>query len=169
MNSIIIIFIIIVFIDGIMKKKNLLELYIEGVKEVFQIMIPIFSTLLTYTIFVELLRSSHFIEFISQIFSPVTSILSIPIDIIVLSILRPISSSISLTYLHSIYELFGVDHVVSILASIIHSNSDTTLYVTTLYFSSIKKNNHGYAIKVGLLLDFLAIILSIIFYLKFIV
>ncbi|MCI9049787.1 MAG: spore maturation protein B, partial [Coprobacillus sp.] len=39
-------------------------------------------------------------------------------------------------------------------------------YVITLYFSTIHVKNTRYALWVGLFMDFLAVLLAIIFYLK---
>ena len=95
--------------------------------------------------------------------------MNIPIDIFVISLLRPISASASLSFLYSIYELFGVDHSISLLATMIQSGSDTTLYVIALYFSSLSITDTRYATLLGLILDALAVILALIFYINFIV
>ena len=155
MNKIIIIFLIIVFIDGLMKKCNMFDMFIDGVKDALILIKPIFTTLIAFMLFVELLRSSGFIDILSFVIQPV-----------ILGFLRPISANASLSFLYSIYELFGVDHPLSLLATLIQSGSDTTLYVITLYFSTIHVKNTRYALWVGLFMDFLAVLLAIIFYLK---
>ena len=58
MNRAIIIFLIIVFIDGLMKRCNLFELFIDGVKDALTLVKPIFTTLMAFMLFVGLLRSS---------------------------------------------------------------------------------------------------------------
>lgn len=166
MNKIIIIFLIIVFIDGLMKKCNMFDMFIDGVKDALILIKPIFTTLIAFMLFVELLRSSGFIDILSFVIQPIIQWISIPIDIVILGFLRPISANASLSFLYSIYELFGVDHPLSLLATLIQSGSDTTLYVITLYFSTIHVKNTRYALWVGLFMDFLAVLLAIIFYLK---
>lgn len=166
MNKIIIIFLIIVFIDGLMKKCNMFDMFIDGVKDALILIKPIFTTLIAFMLFVELLRSSGFIDILSFVIQPIIQWIGIPIDIIILGFLRPISANASLSFLYSIYELFGVDHPLSLLATLIQSGSDTTLYVITLYFSTIHVKNTRYALWVGLFMDFLAVLLAIIFYLK---
>ena len=166
MNKIIIIFLIIVFIDGLMKKCNMFDMFIDGVKDALNLIKPIFTTLIAFMLFVELLRSSGFIDILSFVIQPIIQWIGIPIDIVILGFLRPISANASLSFLYSIYELFGVDHPLSLLATLIQSGSDTTLYVITLYFSTIHVKNTRYALWVGLFMDFLAVLLAIIFYLK---
>lgn len=166
MNKMIIIFLIIVFIDGLIKKCNMFEMFLEGIKEAFSLVKPIFMTLVAFMLFVELLRNSGFIDVLSTMMHPVLNFINIPIDIFVLSLLRPISANVSLSFLFSIYNIFGVDHPISLLGTLIQSGSDTTLYVIALYFSTINIKNTKYAISLGLFLDVLAVFLAIIFYLK---
>ena len=166
MNKVVLIFLIIVFVDGVIKKCNLFEMFIEGVKEALKIAKPIFTTLVAFMLFVALLRSSGFIDVISHVMSPMLQSIGIPVDIFILGLLRPISANASLSFLYSIYELFGIDHPISLLATLIQSGSDTTLYVITLYFSTIKIKETRYALWVGLFMDCLAVILAIIFYIK---
>lgn len=166
MNKMIIIFLIIVFIDGLIKKCNMFEMFLEGIKEAFSLVKPIFMTLVAFMLFVELLRNSGFIDVLSTMMRPVLNFINIPIDIFVLSLLRPISANVSLSFLFSIYNIFGVDHPISLLGTLIQSGSDTTLYVIALYFSTINIKNTKYAISLGLFLDVLAVFLAIIFYLK---
>lgn len=166
MNKVIIIFLMIVFIDGLIKRSNMFDMFIDGVKDALKLIKPIFTTLIAFMLFVSLLRSSGFIDVLSSFVQPVIQWISIPIDIFILGFLRPISANASLSFLYSIYELFGVDHPLSLLATLIQSGSDTTLYVITLYFSTIHMKKTKYAIWLGLLMDALAVCLAIIFYLK---
>lgn len=166
MNKVIIIFLIIVFIDGLIKRCNMFDMFIDGVKDALKLIKPIFTTLIAFMLFVSLLRSSGFIDVLSSFIQPVIQWFGIPIDIFVLGFLRPISANASLSFLYSIYEIFGVDHPLSLLGTLIQSGSDTTLYVITLYFSTVHIKNTRYAIWLGLLMDCLAVIMAIIFYLK---
>lgn len=166
MNKVIIIFLFIVFVDGLIKKCHLFELFIEGVKDALTLIKPIFTTLMAFMLFVQLLRSSGTIDVLSALFQPLIQCLQIPIDIFVLGLLRPISANASLSFLYSFYEVFGVDHPLSLLATLIQSGSDTTMYVVALYFSSIQMKNTRYALWIGLMMDFLSVIFAILIYLK---
>ncbi len=166
MNKVIIIFLIIVFIDGLIKDDNLFEHFIEGVKEALCLIKPLFVTMMTFMLFVQLLKTSGFIDVLATLFKPIIQRIGIPIDIFILALLRPISANASLSFLYSFYESFGVDHPLSLLATLIQSGSDTTLYVITLYFSSLNIKKTRYAIHIGLFMDFIAVVLAIVFYIK---
>ena len=169
MNRLVMLFIFIVLIHGLVKRIDMFHWFVEGSKEVFVIIKPVFVTLISYMLFVELFNASGFVDVLSTIFSKLLFKLNIPIDIFVISLLRPISASASLSFLYSIYELFGVDHSISLLATMIQSGSDTTLYVIALYFSSLSLTDTRYATMLGLFLDALAVVLAFIFYINFIV
>lgn len=166
MNKIIVIFLVIVFIDGLIKRCHLFDLFIDGVKDALTLIKPIFTTLMAFMLFVQLLRSSGFIEVLSSLCQPLIQMLGIPIDIFILGLLRPISANASLSFLYSIYEVFGVDHPLSLLSTLIQSGSDTTMYVVALYFSSIQMKKTRYALWIGLTMDCLAVIMAIMIYLK---
>jgi len=166
MNKVMIIFFIIVFIDGLLKHQHLFELYIDGVKDAFTLIQPLFTTLMAFLLFVQLLRYSGTIEILGSFFEPFLRFIGIPIDIFILGLLRPVSANASLSFLYSIYEVFGVDHPLSLLSTLIQSGSDTTLYVVTLYFSSLQMKNTRYALWIGLFMDALSVILAIMIYLK---
>lgn len=166
MNKIVIIFLLAVFIDGIVKHCSLFDMFVDGVKDALKLCKPLFTTLMAFMVFVQLLQSCGIIDILSWIMQPLIHYLQIPIDIFILGFLRPISANASLSFLYSFYETFGVDHPLSLLATLIQSGSDTTFYVVTLYFSSIHMKKTSYALPVGLTMDCLAIILAIIIYLK---
>lgn len=165
MNNIMIIFLSTLFIYCIFKKINIFDLYIEGVKKSLVLIIPIFSSMMAFLLFVTLMKSCGIINILSYVFVPV---LHLPVDLLIMSILRPISANASLSYLYTLYQSFGVDHHFSLIATLIQCSSDTTLYVVTMYFSSIHVKDSRYAVHIGLFLDFLSVIFAFLL-LKFIV
>ena len=92
------------------------------------------------------------------------NILHIPVDLLIMAVIRPLSGQGAMVLLKRIYECYGIDHVYSLLASIVQTGSDTTLYVVTLYFGSIKEKNYRYSLVLGFFLDFLAFSMIICFY-----
>ncbi len=166
MDRIVILFLTVVFIDGLIKRQSLFELFIEGVKEALSLIKPLFTTLMAFMLFVQLLRSSGTIELIASCMQPLIQKIGVPVDVFILGFLRPVSANASLSFLYTIYEVFGVDHPLSLLSTLIQSGSDTTLYVVTLYFSSLHMKNTRYAIALGLFMDMMSIFLAIMIYLK---
>ena len=114
-------------------KKYLFMKFITGVKEGMHYLMILFSFNASY--------------FMGQIFFLVVvylfnryflySIFSIPLDLLLMAFTRPISSQTSLIILKRIYDHYGIDHLYSLMGSILQTGSDTTLYVVSLYYGSI--------------------------------
>ena len=162
MDSVILIIILIALVEASFKHVDIFNEFIEGVKEGSKLLITLFPTMMAFTLWVTCFQYCGLIELLEIGFKSIFAILNIPIDIFMMMIVRPFSSNGSLTILNNIFLKY------SILGSIIQTGSDTTFYVVTLYFGSIKLQNNRYALKLGLWLDAIACLLATIAYLLFI-
>lgn len=147
---------------GNKKRVDVYDTFIDGVKESFSMIKSLFPTFIAMILAVNLFINSGFLEFILNIFRPFCDKLSIPIDILPLAIVRPISGSASLAYLNNIYSRYGPDSFIGYLASVMQGSTDTTLYVIGLYFGSIGIKKIRYSMFAGLCADLIGIISSII-------
>ena len=93
---------------------------------------------------------------------PIFKIINVPIEILPLAIIRPISGSASLAYLNNIFKVHGPDSFIGLLSSVMQGCTDTTFYVITLYFGSIGIKKIKYSLFAGLCADLIGIISSII-------
>lgn len=168
MDSIILIIILVALIEATIKKVDIFNEFIEGVKEGTKLLMTLFPTMMAFTLWVTCFQSCGIINILEILFRNIFQTLNIPIDLFMMMIIRPFSSNGSLTVLNNVFLKYGVDHPYSLLGSIIQTGSDTTFYVVTLYFSSIKLQNNRYALKLGLWLDTIACLLAIICFLLFI-
>lgn len=168
MNSIILIILLIAFVEAIFKHVDIFDEFINGVKEGSKLLLTIFPTMMAFMVWVTCFQSCGIINLLENMFKNIFQILNIPIDIFMMMLVRPFSSNGSLSVLNNLFLNYGVDHPYSILGSIIQTGSDTTFYVVTLYFGSIKLQNNRYALKLGLWLDAIACTLALIAYLLFI-
>lgn len=147
---------------GILKKTNVYDDFIEGSKESFSMILNLFPSLLAMILGVNILVKSGLIENIFIFLKPLLDFFKIPLEIIPLAIMRPISGSSSLVILNNIFSTIGPDSLAGKLGSILQGSTDTTFYVLTLYFGSISIKKIRYALWAGLLGDLLGIISSII-------
>lgn len=144
---------------GFLKKTDVHENFIEGSKESFKMIYNLFPTLLAMIIGINLLLESNILNLIANL---IQKIVNIPTEIIPLALLRPISGSSALAILNNIYLNQGPDSYVGRLASVIQGSTETTFYVLSLYFSVVGIKKIKYALKVGLIADFIGIVLSFI-------
>lgn len=84
------IFLIILFY-GILEKKPVFDIFLEGAKEGIEIAVKILPTLVGLFVAIGALRSSGVLDFVINLISPITNLLGFPKDIMPLAILRPIS------------------------------------------------------------------------------
>lgn len=144
---------------GMIKRVDLYDTFIAGSKESFKIGYTVFPNMLAMIVSVNILINSGLLDDIIRIATP---FLKVPIEVISLAIMRPISGNASLALLNSLYTNYGVDHFYSLLGSAIQGCTDTTLYVIALYYGSIGIKNIKYALKNSIIADVVGISTSIL-------
>ncbi|MBR7041894.1 MAG: spore maturation protein [Bacilli bacterium] len=149
---------LIVIIYALYKKVDIYQEFLNGVKEGLELSLNIFSSMFSMIIAVTILVKSNIITDISNLIN----ITIFPKEIIPIAILRPISSSSSITLLNSILSTYGVDSLIGKISSIITGSTDTTIYIIGMYYSSIKIKKIKHSLIIGLLADLSTVIISII-------
>ncbi len=162
--SIIIIPLLVLFIViyGYKQKVNIYNSFLNGAKEGLVSTFNIFPTLIAMVFAINIFLKSNFIEFFLGFLKPLFSNLNIPFDILPMALLRPISGSSTLVIMNNIFEMHGPDSFIGLLASIIQGCTDTTFYVMSLYFGSVKILKTRYALKVGLFADLCGIVAAFV-------
>lgn len=136
--------------------------FTTGVSKSFKMIKTLFPTLLSMIFAINIFISSGFLDFIFKLLNPIISIIKIPIEILPIALMRPISSGASLAYLNNIFERFGPDSFIGFLSSVIQGCTDTTLYVISLYFGYIGIKKIRYSLFAGFMADLIGIVASII-------
>lgn len=161
-NLVIPIMVLIIVIYGFFKKIDIYDVFVEGSKESYDMIITMFPCMLAMIFGINIFVKSGVLEFIFSFFHNILEHLNIPVSIIPMAIMRPISGSSSLAILNSILESFGPDSFVGRLASVIQGSTDTTLYIITLYFGSVGIKKIRYSLWAGLAADVIGITSAII-------
>lgn len=156
----IVIFIIILY--GVIEKKNVFDIFLNGAKDGVKIVVKIFPTLVGLFLAIGLLRNSGLLEFIINIINPILVKFQVPSEILPLAILRPISGSASIAIATDIMKSFGVDSNIGIIASVIMGSTETTLYTIAVYTSSVNIKDTKYVLPAALIADAVGIATSII-------
>ena len=122
----------------------------------------LFPTFIAMILAINLFINSGFLDFFLSLFKPLFNLINVPVEILPLAIVRPISGSASLAYLNNIFNQYGPDSFIGLLSSVLQGCTDTTFYVITLYFGSIGIKKIRYSLIAGLCADLIGIIASII-------
>ena len=150
------------------KKVKAYDKFLEGVKEGMTLFKEVFPTLIAMVSAVAILRESGFISDVGQLLKEVFNFNGEAVELVPMILFRPISGSASMTVFNSICENNGPDSFLCKTSAIIQGSTDTTLYVLSLYFSSIGVTKWKHSLKAGLIADVVGILigvtLSIIFF-----
>ena len=147
---------------GFLKKVNVYDVFVDGARESFDMVLSLFPTLLAMILGINIFLKSNLLSTIINFIKPILEFIGIPHQILPMALIRPISGSSSLVFLNSIFENFGPDSFLGRLGSVIQGSTDTTFYIITLYFGCIGIKKIRYALWAGLFADLIGIISSIL-------
>lgn len=152
--------IIAVILYALFKKVNVFTAFTSGAKEALPLIYTIFPTILAVLIMSELFEVSGLSAIFIKLLSPVLKFFGIPTELTKLVLLKPFSGSGSLALLDEIYKTYGVNSYISLSASAIFGSSETTFYVSAVYYSKCKNKNAAKAIIISLTATFLGAVFS---------
>lgn len=154
-----------VIVVALVRRVNAYGEFIHGVKDGMGLFLDVYPALLAMMCAISLLRESGLMQLFSDSISALTT--SIPAEIWPMVLFRPISGNASLAVLIDIFQSAGVDSLAGIMASIIQGSTDTTVYVITLYFSTVGIKKIKNSLTIGLLVDAIGIAIAILLTLIF--
>ncbi len=154
--------VLLVIIYGAKKKINVYDTFVEGAKEGLPMVLNIFPPLLAMIFGINIFTNSGLIDEIFNFLKPIFLLIHVPLEVLPIAVMRPLSGSFGLALLNDMYTVYGPDSFLSIITSVIQGSSDTTLYIITLYFGTIGIKKIKYALWAGLLADLATVILSLI-------
>ncbi len=156
------IFIVFVIFYGFIKKVNIYDAFLEGAKEGLIISFNIFPSIIAMVFAINIFLDSNFVNAVLGVFTPILNLINIPLEIMPMALLRPISGTATLAIMNDIFIKYGPDSYVGRLASVLQGCTDTTIYVLALYFSSIGVKKIRYSLGVGLFADLVGISVAFI-------
>lgn len=140
----IVIFYIIGF--GLLMKTNVLESFLKGVKEGFEVVLDIAPTLIALMVGVGVLRASGALDFATALLSPITSLLHFPSQLVPLALMKMVSSSAATGLLLDLFKEFGADSQIGRIASVMMSSTETVFYTMSVYFVAAKVKKTRYTL-----------------------
>ena len=153
--------IMIILLYGLFEKKNVFDLFIKGAKEGFGLAIKLFPTLVGLFLAIGALSSSGILDFIINKINPIFIFFHIPVEIMPLAILRPISGSGAIAIATDLMKKYGVDSIIGLMIATIMGSTETTLYAIAVYTSSINIKKIRFVLFAALMADITVIITSV--------
>lgn len=154
--------IIIIVIYGVIERKKVFDIFLDGAKEGISVVLNIFPTLVGLFVAIGALRSSGIIDLIVNFLTPVLNSVNFPTEILPLALIRPISGSSSIAVATDIMNKFGVDTNIGLIASVIMGSTETTIYTIAVYTSSVGIKKTRFVLWASLIADFVGIVTSVV-------
>lgn len=147
---------------GILKKKNVYDNFVKGAKDGVKTVIEILPTLIGLMVGVGVLRSSGFLDFLSQKLSYITDYVNFPAPLVPLAIVKMFSASAATGLLLDVFKEYGTDSYIGLIASIMLSCTETIFYTMSVYFMTAKVTKSRWTLKGALISTFVGIIVSVV-------
>lgn len=149
-----------IIIFGLAKGIKVFDCFTAGAKKGLSSAIGLLPPLMGLVLGVTMLRQSGALEVITKMLRPFAEISGIPVDVLPLAVLSPISGSGSLTMFEQILKNFGPESLEGRVASIIMGSTETTFYAVTVYYGSVGIKKTGITVPAALLADMTCFVVS---------
>ena len=151
-----------IILVAVKKRINIFDEFIEGAQDGLKMSFEVFPYLIAMIFGINILLKSGITDNIFMIFKPFFDFINIPIEILPMAIVRPISGNASFAVMVDIIRNYGVDSYLGRIVSVMQGATDTTIYVISLYFGSVGIKNIKYALGAGLFADLVTLIMSVL-------
>ena len=145
---------------GLFKRINVFEVFLEGAKNGLETGIKILPSLIGLITAVTMFKASGALDVLLSAFEPLSKIISVPSEVLPLTILRPVSGGGALAIFENILQNYGPDSISGKIASVMMGSSETTFYCISLYYGSIGIKKTRHTIPAALLADFTSFAVS---------
>lgn len=128
--------IILVLVSGLKRGVPTYNTFISGVEDGLKTVISILPALVAILSAAAMLRASGLIDAISAFLAPFCNAFKIPVEILPLALIRPISGGGSIGLLTDTIKTFGTASRVALAACILCASTETTFYTLSVYFGA---------------------------------
>ena len=146
---------------GYIKNVKVYEVLTDGAKEGFNTAVRIIPFMVAIFVAIGMFRSSGALDIFASAVSPFTELIGMPVDVLPLAIIRPLSGSGSFGIMSEIINN-NPNSYSAFLASIMQGSTETTFYVIAVYFGAVGVIRTRHAIKAALLADAAGIAASLV-------
>lgn len=146
------------FLYAAKKRVKIYDSFTRGIKKAPPLLLSLFPYIAAVTILTELLHESGVFALLQAYTQPFFETLGVPTEILPLVFLKPFSGSGSIAVLSDIFARYGVDSTIARCACVAYGASDTTFYISAVYFAGIKRKSLPLAVFFSLFAYFCALL-----------
>jgi spore maturation protein SpmA len=144
------------------RRVKVYEEFVEGAKEGFAVATRIMPFLVAMLAALAIFRSSGALLLLEHVLTPLLNLVSFPVELLPMALMRPLSGSGSLGILNELLARNDILEYLKYTAAIMFGSTETTFYVLAVYFGSISIRNTRHALAAGLMADFVGLSVSVI-------
>jgi len=152
-----------VLLYGLGRKMDVYNVFLEGARDGMDIALQILPYVVSIFAALGIFRDSGAMALLARLLAPVLRPLGIPVDVLPLMLIRPLSGAGAMGITVELLRHHGPDSYIGRLASTLQGSTDTTFYILSVYFGAVGIRRIRHALVVGLLADLLGFVLAILF------
>ena len=137
------------------------ETMVEGAKEGFQVAIRIIPYLVAILVMAGMFRAAGGFDVMQRILGPVTSWIGMPVEVLPLALMRPLTGSGAFGLSLDLMSTHGPDSLIGYMASTMYGSTETTFYVLAVYFGAVGVRRTRHALPTCLAADFAGIAMAV--------
>ncbi len=138
------------------------EEFVEGAKEGFGVAVRIMPFLVTMLVALAIFRDSGALLVLQNLMRPLLDLVSFPVELVPMALMRPLSGSGSQGVLVEILTNEGLGDTLKYTAATMFGSTETTFYVLAVYFGSVGIRRTRHALAAGLCADVAGIIAAVV-------
>lgn len=151
-----------IVVYGVLRNVNVYDLFIKGARSGFLTVIRLMPTLIGLMAAVGILRASGFLDFLGSLIGRFSSHIGFPGELVPLTIVKMFSSSAATGLLLDIYENYGTDSRLGLIASISMCCTETIFYTMSVYFMTAGIKRTRYTLAGALIATFAGLTASVL-------
>lgn len=138
------------------------EQFVEGAKEGFNVALRIIPFLVGMLVAIGIFRGAGGIDLMTRALKPALDFVHFPVELLPISLMRPLSGSGSLAIFSDLVKQYGPDHLLARMAGTLYGSTETTFYVIAVYFGAVGVQRTRHAVPAGLIADATGVVASVI-------
>jgi len=154
--------ILLVVIHGMYKKVEIYDEFIAGAKEGMKTVASIVPTLIGLMMAVGILRASGFLDMCADTFGNYTDKIGLPAPLLPMLLVRLFSSSAATGLTLDLFEQFGTDSYIGLIASLAASATETIFFTISVYAVAAKVTKTRWTLAGSMLATIAGVVASII-------
>mgnify|MGYP001024839654 CR=1 FL=1 len=147
---------------GVMNREKVYDIFIDGAKEGFRIVIGIAPTLVGLMVAVGVIRASGALDILAGLLAPVGKLLQVPVQVLPVILVRLFSTSAANGLVFDLFKEYGTDSAIGLTASIIMSCTESIFYIMSVYFLSVKVKKTRWTLAGGMIATLAGVVASVL-------